>query len=336
MGARRAAGIDPPARSPLYLGNCGGAGLPRGAVYQGRARRTSAPARNGRAPVQILRDAGRIKAQRRKARLLTAAGVVLLVGVLIVSNVAQGLAAEAFTLWILLSYGGLIAGFICFNAGLQGLTKWSEGPHRPRRDKVLDNHLRRLNDRFTLFHYVTLGNHLYDHVVVHPGGVTVLITRDNFGPISYAGGRWRKQAKVLARLFNFAGPPIGNPHADAAAQAQALQEYLHAQGVTVEVDAVIVFTNPRVVLTVDESAIPIRRVEDLAGLLREKSVGNQLTGGQRLQVIKLLSAGIGTPDEGDGKGRSAPAPRPRGRGEPAGEPAAKPGRPRRIIGARQR
>lgn len=288
--------------------------------------------------MQILRDAGQIKAQRRKARLLTAAGVILLVGVLIVSNVAHGLAAEAFTLWILLSYGGLIAGFICFNAGLQGLTKWSEGPHRPRRDKVLDNHLRRLNDRFNLFHYVTLGQRLYDHIVVHPGGVTVLVTRDNFGQISYQGGRWRKQARLLARVFNFAGPPIGNPHGDAALQAQGLQEYLHAQGVTVAVDAVIVFTNPRVVLTVDESAIPIRRVEDLPGLLREKSMSNQLTGGQRLQIVKLLSAGIGTPDEGDGdKGRSAPVlARPRGRGEPAGKVAAKPGRPRRIIGTRQR
>jgi hypothetical protein len=285
--------------------------------------------------VQILRDAGRIKAQRRKARLLTAAGVVLLVGVLIASNVTQGLAPEAFTLWILVSYGGLIAGFICFNAGLQGLTKWSEGPARPRRDKILDSHLRKLNDRFALFHYIQLGNGQYDHVVVHPGGVTVLITRDNFGQISYQNGRWRKQANPLARLFNFAGPPVGNPHSDAAIQSQGVQEYLHGQGITVEADSIIVFVNPRAVLTVDESAIPIMRVEELSGLLREKAAANVLTGGQRLQIVKLLTAAIGTPDSGeDGKGRGAPTPRPRPRPEP--ETDSKPGRPRRIIGARQR
>ena len=94
----------------------------------------------GRAQVQILRDAGRIKAQRRQARWLTAAGIVLLVGVLIASNVMSGLAEQALTVWILLSYGGLIAGFVCFNAGLQGLTKWSEAPNRPRRERVILAH----------------------------------------------------------------------------------------------------------------------------------------------------------------------------------------------------
>jgi hypothetical protein len=288
----------------------------------------------GRAQVQILRDAGRIKAQRRQARWLTAAGIALLAGVLIVSNVMSGLASEALPVWIVLSYGGLIAGFVCFNAGLQGLTKWSEAPNRPRRDRVIDNHLRRLNDRYALFHYVTLDKRVYDHIVVHPGGVTVLISRDNFGPISYTGGRWRKSASLVARIFNFAGPPIGNPHAEAASQAQGVQEFLHAQGITAEVDSAIVFTSPRVVLTVDESAIPIRRVEDLPGLLREKAATPLLQGGQRLQVVKLLTAGIGTPDTGD-KGKSAP-PRPPQRTEPAGDAAGKTSRPKRIIGARQR
>ena len=291
----------------------------------------------GRAEVQILRDAGRIKAQRRQARWLTAAGIVMLVGVLVVSNVMSGLAEQALTVWILLSYGGLIAGFVCFNAGLQGLTKWSEAPSRPRRDRIIDNHLRRLNDRYAIFHYVTLDKRVYDHVVVHPGGVTVLIARDNFGQINYTGGRWRKNANLAARIFNFAGPPIGNPHAEAASQAQGVQEYLHAQGLTAEVDSAIVFVNPRVVLTVDESAIPVLRVEDLPGWLREKSATPLLQGGQRLQVVKLLTAGIGTPDTGDGgKGKSTPPPRSPQRTEPSGDAAAKTSRPKRIIGARQR
>jgi nuclease-like protein len=291
----------------------------------------------GRAQVQILRDAGRIKAQRRQARWLTVVGIALLAGVLIVSNVMSGLAEQALSVWILLSYGGLIAGFVCFNAGLQGLTKWSEAPSRPRRDKVIDNHLRRLNDRYALFHYVTLDKRVYDHVVVHPGGVTVLIARDNFGQVSYTGGRWRRSANLAARIFNFAGPSVGNPHAEAASQAQGVQEYLHGQGLTVEVDSVIVFTNPRVVLTVDESAIPIRRAEDVGELLRERAATNQLTGGQRLQVTKLLTAAIPTPERVEGsKGPGTPTPpRPKGRTEPAGDVAAKPGRPRRIIGGKR-
>jgi hypothetical protein len=246
--------------------------------------------------VQFFRDIGRVRAQRRQARWLTAAGVVLLVGVLVLSNMLTGMAEQNVQLWILLSYGGLIAGFICFNSGLQGLTKWSEAPGRPRQDKVLDSHLRRLNDRFAIFHYLRINRRPFDHVVVHPGGVTVLIGRSNFGPVSYQGGRWKKGAKIYARILNLSGPPLGNPHADAAAQAQGLQEHLHANGFTVTVDSVIVFTSPRVELTVEDSDIPVRRVEDVPGLLREKSTANALVGSQRLQIVKLLSSAIQTPD----------------------------------------
>ncbi|MCC6628367.1 MAG: NERD domain-containing protein [Chloroflexi bacterium] len=266
--------------------------------------------------MQFFRDIGRVRAQRLQARGLTAVGVVLLVTVLILSNVMTSMAEQNLSVWILLSYGGLIAGFICFNAGLQGLTKWSEAPGRPRQDKVLDSHLRRLNDRYAIFHYLRIDRRTYDHVVVHPGGVTVLIGRSNFGKITYRGGRWTKGAKIYARLLNLSGPPVGNPHADAAAQAQGLQEHLHANGFTVQVDSIIVFTSPRVELTVEDSDIPIRRVEDLSGLLREKSTANMLAGGQRLQIVKLLSGAIQTLDTAETSKPRSTSPVPRLRQRP--------------------
>lgn len=255
--------------------------------------------------MQAIRDTERVRSKRRQSRLLTAVGLLLLVGALVASNLVTGASPELTTFSILAAYAALILGFICFNAGLQGVAKWSR---RPRRDEIIDNHLKRLNDRFNIFHYVLLGGRLFDHVVVHPGGVTVLVARDNFGQVSYENGRWRKKARVIARLFNFAGPPVGNPHAEATTAAQALQESLHAEGLPIEVDAVIVFVNPRVVLTVDESSIPIRRVEDLAALLRDLAASNRLQGGQRLQTVRLLTAGIKKPDvstprESKGKGR---------------------------------
>ena len=150
-----------------------------------------------------------------------------------------------------------------------------------------------------------------------------------------AGQRFGFTFEALLRIATLCELRPQHLQRDAAIQSQGVQEYLHGQGITVEADSIIVFVNPRAVLTVDESAIPIMRVEELSGLLREKAAANVLTGGQRLQIVKLLTAAIGTPDSGeDGKGRGAPTPRPRPRPEP--ETDSKPGRPRRIIGARQR
>lgn len=243
--------------------------------------------------MQILRDTERIRVQRRQARLLTALGVILLVGALILSNTLAGLNQEYMIVWLVLSYIALIAGFIFFNTGLQGIAKWSR---RPRGDERIDNHLKRLNDRFTVFHYAKLNGKVHDHTVLHPGGVTVLITRDNFGQISYTNGRWSKGAVLWKRLLNWAGPPVGNPHAEAAAATQALQDYLHGEGQTVEVDSVIVFVNPLVQLSVNESAIPICRVEDLASVLMERSQAATFSPSQRLEVTELLTKGIQQPE----------------------------------------
>jgi hypothetical protein len=267
--------------------------------------------------VQALRDTERIQTERRQARLFTFGGVVLLVGALIASNVVAGLAAEAMATWIIASYAALIGGFILFNSGLKGLAKWSR---RPRRDEIIDNHLRRLNDRFGIFHYTTLGGRVYDHLVVHPGGLAALIARDSFGPISYVNGRWRRQANLLARLFNFSGPPLGNPHQEAEQTVTAVQEALHAAGITVDVRPIIVFVHPRAELTVDESAIPICRIDELAGVLHEQSAAGGLPGGTRLQLIKTLTAGMSKPDEptaGAGKHRPRRATIVGSRGGPA-------------------
>ena len=252
---------------------------------------------------------------------MTLAGLALLVGAFIASNVMTGMgeaAPQATTTWLLASWAALIAGFFLFNAGLKGVAKWSR---RPRRDEIIDNHLRRLNDRFNVFHYVTLGGRVYDHLVVHPGGLALLIVRDSFGPVSYQQGRWRRQASPVARFFNFAGPPVGNPHQEAATTAAALQEALHAEGLAVEVQPIIVFVHPRVSLTVDESPVPICRVEDLAGVVRERSMGVGTPGNTRLQLVKLLTAGIGKPDErpttGGGKGKVRRTPTTDGGDRPA-------------------
>ena len=66
---------------------------------------------------------------------------------------------------ILLSYVGLILGFLTFNGGMQQVARWGR---KPRTDQVVDQVLSRLNDRFSLVHYPALPGRRPDHVLVTP------------------------------------------------------------------------------------------------------------------------------------------------------------------------
>jgi hypothetical protein len=65
------------------------------------------------------------------------------------------------------------------------------------------------------------------------------------------------------------GPGLGNPSADAAKALQQLQRLLDQAGLSsVPSSAVIVFTNPKVVLHVEGSSTTVTRLKDLKDVLR--------------------------------------------------------------------
>ncbi|MBX6342661.1 MAG: NERD domain-containing protein, partial [Thermomicrobiaceae bacterium] len=170
--------------------------------------------------MRLVRNNGYLKARQRAGRMMVLAGLLGL----LVAVVTPFLAPTNYTIGIM-GYFVLIVAFIFFNAGLQQTTKWS----RMRPDRALDDALRRLNDKYTLIHFPEVPGTRPEHVLVYPGGLVVLTTREVAGQIVVENDRWRRRGGRLLRIFFMGGPPLGNPTAECRAQQQALRAWLEAR-----------------------------------------------------------------------------------------------------------
>ncbi|HLI50226.1 MAG TPA: NERD domain-containing protein, partial [Thermomicrobiaceae bacterium] len=190
---------------------------------------------------------------------------------------------------IIFSYVTLIAGFLVFNSGMQGTAKWS---HRPRPDEILDNSLRRLNDRYTLIHYPEMRGIRPEHVLVYPGGLVVITSRETYGTIQVNGNKWKKAGKLLSFL-SFGGPQLGNPTSDNQRQQAALENFLESNELRGEdlIDGIIAFTHPKAEVEVIQSDYTIVKADELLDAVRDLGSEAPLPTGDREAIISALSRG---------------------------------------------
>ncbi|HEU0116479.1 MAG TPA: hypothetical protein VFQ80_17445 [Thermomicrobiales bacterium] len=231
--------------------------------------------------MRIVRDVGYIKRKKRLATLAALGGVALL-------GSAFWLATGGNPNAVLIAYAPLLAGTLVFHFGMQQVAKWNR---TPRNDEALDAVLKGLGERYGLVHYSTLGKHVVEHALVHPGGVLTLTVRDTPGSVQYRNGRWRKSGGGFSRLFGLGGPQLGNPNSDAAADVAAVDAALDAAQQAVDVDGAIVFLSPRVELDVEEPDFPVTNADGLLELIRTLPVDPSLTANDRKALVDLLATG---------------------------------------------
>jgi hypothetical protein len=188
---------------------------------------------------------------------------------------------------ILLSYVGLILGFLTFNGGMQQVARWSR---KPRTDEVLDHMLSKLNDRFAIVHYPAIGGRRPDHVVVTPGGVLTLTPREVGGVVTLDGRRWKRSA--LKQIFNLGGPQLGNPSLENESQVATLEALFSEQGIDVDVRGVVVFVHPDVEIEMRNPETEVIHVHELYDYVRGlTSEGTTLTSDERNRIVSVLSTG---------------------------------------------
>lgn len=114
--------------------------------------------------------------------------------------------------------------------------------------------LKGLDDHHLLLQYVLP----VPHVLLDPGGCTVLVVKSQAGEITYEDGRWnhRQQGKVFRQLTGQRG--VGLPHVEGEQQAQKLRDWLARRlpDIEVPVAAAIVFVNPKASLRAARSPVP--------------------------------------------------------------------------------
>lgn len=115
--------------------------------------------------------------------------------------------------------------------------------------------LKGLDDRYILVEYILPA----PHVLVDPGGCTVLVVKSQPGEIRYANGRWyhRYRGKFFRQLAGQEG--LGIPHLEAERQLGRLKRWFERRlpGFEIPLRAAIVFIHPRVSLDAETSPVPV-------------------------------------------------------------------------------
>ncbi|MBI2940138.1 MAG: NERD domain-containing protein [Chloroflexi bacterium] len=225
----------------------------------------------------------RLVAQRgRIGGLATGAGFVALIAGFIISLQWQEL--------ILVSYALLIAGFIAFNVGKYHSMRWGRWGRQPRPDEAIVGQLKSLDQKYQLFSWVP--ELPADHILLTPHGVTVLEVRPFIGEIFTAGDRWWRQRGLWGFLQFFAEGSLGNPAREAQRDVTAIKEYLAerlgGEAESVPVDALIVFSHPRVRLHVEDPAVPVVQMRDLKATIRRPDSRAKLAPALHRQVSQAL------------------------------------------------
>jgi hypothetical protein len=168
------------------------------------------------------------------------------------------------------SFIALLVGFVLSQVGIYYSNRYSR---KPRPDELIDTALKGLDKKYALYHYITPATHL----LVGPSGLWVLLPYYQRGTITYSKGRWRQQGggMLYQYLKLFAQESLGRPDLDVSNQVSALNSLLQKrlpQESLPEIQAALVFTNPKAQIAIPEDETPPAEavmLKDLKELIRK-------------------------------------------------------------------
>ena len=234
--------------------------------------------------MRVVRNTGYIKTHRRAGKLVAWAGGLAMVAAMLAPFFYPGLYAPALFI--------MIPGFLGFNVGMQQINKWS----RPGADELLDDALRRLNDRYTLIHFAGPISGHPEHLLIGPNGILAITTRRVDGVVTVKDNRWSRPGGRLWFLLSMGTPQLGNPSGDNERERRALEHFLSARNLpgADELEGAIVFLPPPrkpVELNVVSSDLTAVTLDKLFGAIRSFGTDSDLTKQERDELIAALSEG---------------------------------------------
>lgn len=187
-------------------------------------------------------------------------GQVLTISSLVILALSLYLSFQASSQFISYSFLGLILGFILSQVGIFYSNRWGR---RPRPDEVIDNSLKGLDDKYSLYHYVTPVSHL----LVGPAGIWILLPYTQGGRITFEKNRWRqKGGNIYLKLFAQEG--LGRPDLEVTSSISDLKRFLDKNLTDVEyppINTMLVFTNEKASIEVTEApnpTLPAKKIKE--------------------------------------------------------------------------
>jgi hypothetical protein len=211
-------------------------------------------------------------------------GQITTVASLAVLGLGLFLSFQGSTQLITYSFLALIFGFILSQVGIYMGNRFGR---RPRLDEKLDAALKGLDDKYSLLHYVTPVSHL----LLGPAGIWVLLPYPQGGTITYQKNRWRQKGGNFY-LKIFAQEGLGRPDLEVSTNTTDLQRYLEKSSPDTEfppIQSVLVFTNEKVAIDVEETPTPTLPIKKLKDFLRKASKETPASMDKITQVLRLFT-----------------------------------------------
>ncbi|HSQ27393.1 MAG TPA: hypothetical protein VLM80_09740 [Anaerolineales bacterium] len=228
--------------------------------------------------MNIVRNDKTIKRNSRIAQFTMLGGLVVLAAGMFISFRYP----EQFGI----SLGALMVGFLLSQVGIYFSNRWGR---RPRPDELIDQALKGLDNKYSLYHYSTPVSHL----LVGPAGIWILLPYYQRGKITFQNGRW-KQKGGNAYLKIFAQESLGRPEMEVAGEMDSLKAYFSKilpEDISPEINVAMIFTNAKAEIDIPEGEMPPAEtipIVKLKELVRKTSKAKGLS----LEKVKVIQDAI--------------------------------------------
>lgn len=182
---------------------------------------------------------------------------------------------------IVIAFSALLLGFILSQVGIYFGTRWGRSP---RPDEVITASLKGLEEKYTLYHYLTGVSHL----LVGPAGIWVLIPYAVKGMITYdeKKERWKhKGGSIYLKIFAQEG--LGRPDLDIENDVLEARKYIQkvSEGIpALPVQAALVFINDKITVDAANAPAPTLAAGKLKDFFRRKAKEEPAS----MEIIKNL------------------------------------------------
>jgi hypothetical protein len=248
--------------------------------------------------MKVVIDQKRYKRMALLGRIALFGSLGILLGGLLLTLFGQQIGLlnpENSSLFFVIYIAILVIGFAVSRVGFHYGNRYL-APTRP--DMVLRDSLKGLDRKYALM----LFQAPHDYMLIEPGGVSAFVIRNQEGRIAYKGGKWKRKESVFRFWFG-RDEPLGDPTQDALAAAAKVNTLLTEKLPTLKIPVrgIIVFSNPKAVLDLEPSPVPVLRAEELKDFLRGAGKQKELPN----SIQRKMREALGGPELPKGEAQQA-------------------------------